>query len=345
MTKQMINLAVIGTGRIGRVHAETIATQVPYANLVAVADVNEASVKEVAEQFNVKTWTTDYKELLNNTEVDAVVICSSTDTHAQIIEEAAAAGKHIFCEKPIDHDLNRIDTALRAVAEAGVKFQVGFNRRFDPNFLNVRETVNNGGVGDVHILKITSRDPAPPPVEYIKVSGGLFLDMTIHDFDMARYLTGSEVKRVHAVGRVLVDPAIETAGDVDTAVITLEFENGAIGVIDNSRQAVYGYDQRVEVFGSKGVISAENETPYRTTLANDNGIHQPLPLNFFMDRYTTSYKNEISEFVSSIVDDITPPVTGLDGRAPVVIGLAAQKSLVEGRPVECSEIEAMVATV
>jgi myo-inositol 2-dehydrogenase/D-chiro-inositol 1-dehydrogenase len=280
----------------------------------------------------------DYKTLLRS-DADAIVICSSTDTHAKIIEEAAEAGKHIFCEKPVDHDLSKIDRALSAVQKNRVKLQVGFNRRFDPNFKHVRDVVASGGVGDVRIVRITSRDPGPPPIEYIKVSGGIFLDMTIHDFDMARYLTGSEVTQVHAIGRVRVDEKIGAVGDIDTAIITLEFANGAIGTIDNCREAVYGYDQRVEVFGSAGVISAENNTPHRTVLGNKNGMHSALPLNFFMDRYTESYVQEMREFVSSVLNDTVPPVTGSDGRAPVVIGIAAKRSLLEGRPVKVSEVE------
>ena len=197
--------------------------------------------------------------------IDAVFICSSTDTHSPISIEAAKAGKHIFCEKPIDHDLDKIQEVLKAVKESGVKYQVGFNRRFDRNFKHVRDVVAGGGIGDVQIVKVTSRDPEAPPISYVKVSGGIFVDMTIHDFDMVRYLSGSEVEEVSTFGACLVDPAIGQAGDVDTCIITLRFKNGALGVIDNSRQAVYGYDQRVEVFGSKGMIAAENETPNNTT--------------------------------------------------------------------------------
>jgi myo-inositol 2-dehydrogenase/D-chiro-inositol 1-dehydrogenase len=224
------------------------------------------------------------------------------------------------------------------VEEAGVKLMVGFNRRFDPNFSRVQAIVATGEVGEPHLLRITSRDPAPPPIAYIQVSGGIFLDMTIHDFDMARFLMGREVESVYAAGGVLVDPAIGQAGDVDTAVVTLHFAGGALGVIDNSRQAVYGYDQRVEVFGSGGVVSADNAYPNTATVSDANRVHRDLPLNFFMERYTESYVNELRAFVRCIVDDTPPPVTGLDGRIPVVMGYAAGRSLAEGRPVKLSEV-------
>jgi myo-inositol 2-dehydrogenase/D-chiro-inositol 1-dehydrogenase len=281
----------------------------------------------------------DYQAILENPEIEAVIICSSTDTHTQIIEDAAAAGKHIFSEKPIDFSLTRIDRALAAVKEAGVKLQIGFNRRFDANFARIREAVAEGQIGTPHILRITSRDPAPPPISYVRVSGGMFLDMTIHDFDMARYLIGGEVEEVYAVGGVRIDPAIGEAGDIDTAIITLTFANGVWGTIDNSRQAVYGYDQRVEVFGSQGMIRTGNDTPERTVLSNAQGVHSALPFYFFIERYTDSYIAEMAAFIRCIQDDKPPPVTGLDGRIPVLIGRAALRSLTEGRPVRLDEIE------
>jgi myo-inositol 2-dehydrogenase/D-chiro-inositol 1-dehydrogenase len=255
-----------------------------------------------------------------------------------MIEEAAAAGKHIFCEKPIDFDLARIDRALAAVEDAGVKLQIGFNRRFDPNFKRVHDLVAEGKVGQPHILRITSRDPAPPPIEYVKVSGGIFLDMTIHDFDMARYLVGSEVEEIYAAGGVMVDPRIGQAGDIDTAVITLRFENGVVGTIDNSRQAVYGYDQRVEVFGSGGCVSADNNYPNTAVVSDGRRVHRDLPLNFFMERYVDSYVAEMEAFIQCVQLDMEPPVSGLDGRIPVIMGYAAQKSYAENRPVKLSEI-------
>lgn len=343
--KKQVTIGVIGAGRIGQVHAEHLAHRIPGAQLAYISDINTSAAESLAQRLSVPNLIVakDYHDVLASN-VEAVVICSSTDTHSRIIEEAAAAGKHIFCEKPIDHELAKIDRALAAVKKADVKFQVGFNRRFDPNFSHVQQVIASGKIGKPHIVRITSRDPAPPPVAYIKVSGGIFLDMTIHDFDMARFLTGSEVTRVFALGAVMIDPAIGAAGDIDTAVITLEFANGAIATIDNSRQAVYGYDQRIEVFGSEGVISADNNTPHRTTFGDKEGMHAPLPLNFFMDRYTESYIKEMLAFVTAIADDVATPVSGLDGRAPVVIGLAAKMSLHSGMPVLISDVEKHILT-
>jgi myo-inositol 2-dehydrogenase/D-chiro-inositol 1-dehydrogenase len=276
-----VRIGLIGAGRIGQVHAEVLASRVPSAELAIVADIFEPAAAELGQAYDIP-YTADYQDILKEDSIDAVAICSSTGTHAQIIIESAAAGKHIFCEKPIDHNLATIDAALKAVADSGVKFMVGFNRRFDPNFRKVRAMVAEGKIGDPHILRITSRDPAPPPVEYIKVSGGIFLDMTIHDFDMARFVMGSEVEEVYVQGAVLVDPAIGEAGDIDTAIVSLKFANGAVGTIDNSRQAVYGYDQRVEVFGSKGMIQAGNETPTTTIFSHAGAIESEKPLYFFL---------------------------------------------------------------
>ncbi|MBN2329828.1 MAG: inositol 2-dehydrogenase [Candidatus Omnitrophica bacterium] len=337
-TRSEVSIGLIGTGRIGKVHAEHIAYRIPHARLEAVCDVNFSSAQECAARFQIPHVYDKAEPIFANEKIDAVVICSSTDTHAQLIEQAAAAGKQIFCEKPIDYNLARIDQTLQAVKKAGVKFQVGFNRRFDPNFQEVHRTIVEGAIGEPHIVRITSRDPAPPPIDYIHASGGMFLDMTIHDFDMARYLAGSEVISLYAAGGVLVDPRIGEAGDIDTAVITLHFANGAIGTIDNSRQAIYGYDQRVEVFGSEGMIAAENNAPTRTIISNVDGIHSPLPHHFFMDRYIDSYIAEMKLFVSAIIEDAEPVVTGIDGRIPVVMGLAAQRSLQEKRPVALDEM-------
>ncbi|MCI0396674.1 MAG: inositol 2-dehydrogenase [Chloroflexi bacterium] len=337
-TKQRIRIGVIGAGRIGKIHAESIARRIPEAELAAIADVYLSAAQATADSFPAPLVTADYREVLKEPAIDALAICSATDTHAQIIVEAAAAGKHIFCEKPIDHSLAKIDAALQAVAQAGVKFQVGFNRRFDANFRKVREIVAGGKIGRPHLLRITSRDPAPPPIEYVKVSGGLFLDMTIHDFDMARYLVGSEVEEVYATAGVLVDPAIGEAGDVDTALVTLKFANGVLGTIDNSRQAVYGYDQRVELLGSTGMVTVTNNTPDGHIYSNVEGVHSARPLYFFLERYMESYVAEMKAFVACLVNDTPPPVTGEDGRIPVVMALAAQKSYLENRPVRLSEV-------
>lgn len=280
----------------------------------------------------------DYKEILNDPEINGVLVCSSTDTHSKISIEALRAGKHVFCEKPIDHDINRIKEVLDEVKKSNLKFQVGFNRRFDHNFKTIKDTVKSGKIGDPHIIKITSRDPEAPPAEYVKVSGGIFLDMSIHDFDMIRYLSGSEVEEVYALGNVLVDEKIGEAGDVDTAIITLKLANGALGVIDNSRKAVYGYDQRAEVFGSKGSVAVTNDTNSTAIVSTEEGIISEKPLYFFLERYMQSFADEIKEFVSAIENDEDVPVNALDGLNSVLIGLAATKSLKEGRPVKISEI-------
>ncbi len=334
-----VNVGVIGAGRIGRVHAANLAYRIPQAKVVAVSDIVVEAAEKLAADFQVPAVFQDYRSVLEDQPIEAVIICSSTDTHAQIIEEAAEAGKHIFCEKPIALDLARIDQALAAVARAGVKLQVGFNRRFDPSFRRVRDMVAAGQLGVPHILRITSRDPAPPPIGYIKVSGGIFLDMTIHDFDMARYLIGSEVREVFAAGDVLVDPEIGRAGDIDTAIITLRFANGTLGAIDNSRKSVYGYDQRVEVFGSAGMAVVSNTTPDTVVHSDANAVHAAKPLHFFVERYAEAYVEEMREFIRCILDDKTPPVTGMDGRIPVVMGYAARKSWQENRPVRLSEVE------
>ncbi|WHH61004.1 inositol 2-dehydrogenase [Petroclostridium sp. X23] len=336
MSKKL-KVGVIGAGRIGKVHTQSITYHIPEAEIKTIADVYIDNAKDWANSMGIQNTTNDYHDILNDPEIDAVLICSSTDTHSRITIEAAQAGKHIFCEKPIDFDLDRIHAALAAVKEAGVKFQVGFNRRFDHNFKQVHDLIKAGKVGVPHIIKITSRDPAPPPVEYVKVSGGMFLDMTIHDFDMVRYLSGSEVEEVYAQGAVLVDPAIGEAGDIDTAVITLKFKNGAIGVIDNSRQAVYGYDQRVEVFGSAGCINVSNDTPSSAVLSTAEGVIGEKPKYFFLERYMDSFAQEMKEFFDAIVNGKETPVTGIDGLKPVLIGLAAKKSLEEGRPVKIEE--------
>jgi myo-inositol 2-dehydrogenase / D-chiro-inositol 1-dehydrogenase len=333
-----LKLGVIGTGRIGKVHIATLVQSVPQAEVVAIADVNLQSANEVAKSFGISTVYSNYMDVINHPEVEAVVICSPTDTHARYIVDAAKAGKHIFCEKPVDLSLEVIKGAISAAATAGVKLMVGFNRRFDPNFLKIKQLVADGKIGAPHILKITSRDPAPPPAEYSAVSGGMFMDMTIHDFDMARYIAGSEVTEVYTKAAVLVDPAIGKAGDVDTAIITLTFANGAIGVIDNSRKAVYGYDQRLEIFGSKGMLCADNNYPENHRYFSGDGVHGSLPLNFFMERYLESYANEMKIFCDAVINNSMLPVDGKDGLMSVAIALAAKKSYLEHRLVKLSEI-------
>lgn len=333
-----LNIGVIGAGRIGKVHAENLAARVPGASVGAIADVVLTSAQEVAARLHIPKVSADYRDILRDPSINAVAICSATDTHSQIIIEAAQAGKHIFCEKPIDFNLDRIDAALAAVEKAGVKLQIGFNRRFDANYARVRQAIASQEIGELHILHIISRDPGPPPVSYIKVSGGIFLDMSIHDFDMARFLTGSDAVEVYTVAGVRVDPAIGAAGDVDTAFMVMQFADGATVTIDNSRKAVYGYDQRVEAFGSAGAIATDNLYPNAATISTGESIRRDLPLNFFMDRYTQSYEAEIRAFVEAVTQNKPVPVSGRDGRVPVVMGLAARKSHLEKRPVKLSEI-------
>jgi len=333
-----VNFALIGAGRIGIVHARAVMTAIPNANIVAVADYHVPAAKALAEQYRIPLHTSNHLEAVQQDSVDAVIIASSTDTHAAFIIDAAQAGKHIFCEKPIAAELGKIDEALAAVAAAGVKLQIGFNRRFDASFLRIRQAIASGEIGTPHLLHIISRDPAPPPIDYIKVSGGIFFDMTIHDFDMARYLFG-EVDEIYAAGAVRVDPAIGEAGDIDTALITLKFANGAIGTIDNSRQAVYGYDQRVEAFGSKGSASNTNLYPDAVTISTASAVQRgSLPMHFFLERYMDSYERELHAFVDCIVNDEPVPVSGYDGRVPVVMAMAARKSYKENRLVKLSEI-------
>jgi myo-inositol 2-dehydrogenase / D-chiro-inositol 1-dehydrogenase len=333
----LTRIAVIGVGRIGSMHADLLARRVPGATVTAVFDSNAASAQGVGASLGVPV-AGSIDEVLTAPDVDAVAICTTTDTHADLIVEAAHAGKAIFCEKPVSLDLETVDRALAAVEEAGVPFQIGFNRRFDPAHASVREAVASGQVGDPHLVRISSRDPAPPPMEYVRHSGGIFLDMTIHDFDMARFVTGSEVVEVFARGAVRVDPAFADAGDVDTAIVTLVHENGCLTSIDNSRRAVYGYDQRVEVFGSDGMAASENPLAHSAVLRTAEGTQEPTLPYFYLERYTPSYLHEWEAFVSALAAGVAPPVGTADARAPLVIGLAAWRSLREGRPVRIQEI-------
>jgi myo-inositol 2-dehydrogenase/D-chiro-inositol 1-dehydrogenase len=322
-----LRIGVLGVGRIGRMHAELLSRQVPGATVAGVYDADpDAAQAAEAPAFDA------VDELL--AEVDAVAICSTTETHADLIVAAARAGKAIFCEKPISLELAEVDRALAAVDEAGVPFQIGFNRRFDPAHAAVREAVERGDVGEPQLVRISSRDPEPPPMEYVRGSGGIFLDMTIHDFDMARFVTASEVVEVFARGAVRVDPAFGDADDVDTALVTLVHENGCLTAIDNSRRAVYGYDQRVEVFGSRGMAASENPYAHSALVRTVDGTRtSPLP-HFFLERYVPSYLREWDAFVAAVRTGTPPPVSGADARAPLVIGLAAWRSLREGGPVK-----------
>jgi myo-inositol 2-dehydrogenase / D-chiro-inositol 1-dehydrogenase len=331
-----VRIAVIGVGRIGSMHAELLARRISGADVACVTDAHEETAAAVGAALGVPA--TSVEEALAG-DADAVAICTSTDTHAELIVAAARAGKAIFCEKPVSLDLTEVDRALAEVDAAGVPFQIGFNRRFDPAHQAVHDAVSSGAVGEPQLVRISSRDPAPPPLTYVKVSGGIFLDMTIHDFDMARYLAGSEVVEVFARGGVRIDDGFTEAGDVDTALVTLVHENGCLTAIDNSRQAVYGYDQRVEVFGSAGMAASENPLAHTAVVRTADGTRMPTLPYFYLERYIPSYLREWEAFVAAVDGGTVPPVSGADARAPLVIGLAAWRSLREHRPVAVAEVE------
>lgn len=335
---KQLNIGIIGAGRIGRLHAESITYAVPAARVTGITDVRPDGLTELQQKFGIAKIYATADEMLADDAIDAVLVCSSTDTHAEIAIMAAKAGKHIFCEKPVDLTPEKVQAVLDAVNEAGVKLQVGFNRRFDHNFARLRALVEQEKIGRLELVKITSRDPEPPPAEYAASSGGMFLDMTIHDFDMARFLAGSEIASIYVQAACLVDPAIGAAGDVDSAVITLQFQNGALGVIDNSRRAAYGYDQRIEVFGSKGAAQAQNDTPTTVTLSTQDGVTGDKPLYFFLERYMQSFRDEMRAFADAVLNDTPTPTSGEDGLASILIGLAAKKSVAEGRPVALCEM-------
>lgn len=337
----MLKIGIIGAGRIGKVHLESISYHVKNATVTAMADpfMNEETEKLI-RSYGVSKVTKDYKDILNDKDIDAVLVCSSTDTHAAISIEAINAGKHVFCEKPVDHSIEKIQAVADALKEhPDIKFQVGFNRRFDHNFAAIRKAYDDGKIGEAHILKITSRDPEPPNPAYIKVSGGIFLDMTIHDFDMACFLTDSDVEELYVNSAVLVDPAIGEQGDVDTAIITMKMANGALAVTDNSRKAAYGYDQRAELFGSKGMVATSNDTVSSAVISNADGVTGEKPLFFFLERYMGSFSEEMRQFTEAVINDTEVPVGIHAGLQSVKIGLAARKSVEEHRPVKISEIQ------
>lgn len=332
-----VNIGILGIGRIGKIHLQNLVTKID--NALVVAAVNPSLEGQAfAEKYNIPHVSSDADIIFNNPDIDAVMICSPSDTHAAYITRAAESGKAIFCEKPLDLSLSKIQEILAITKKYNVPLMVAFNQRFDPDFSKVKTMVEDGKIGDLRTLKITSRDPAPPPISYIKSSGGMFLDMTIHDFDMARYIANSEAKEVYAQGRNLVDPAIKKAGDIDSGIVLISFENGVSAVIENSRQASYGYDQRLEAFGSKGMVQADNNLKDTHRFWNKDGIHKSRLLDFFIDRYQESYLNETNAFIQSLLDGKNPPATGEDGLKATLIALAANKSMAENRPVKISEI-------
>ncbi|MDR2687115.1 MAG: inositol 2-dehydrogenase [Oscillospiraceae bacterium] len=331
----MLNIGIIGAGRIGKVHTQSIVNHVRTAKVTAIAD--PALTQETAEWakgLGIAGVTKNYLDIIEDPEIDAVLICSSSGTHSRISLEAIAAGKHVFCEKPIDLDVERINEVLEALrARPELKYTVGFNRRFDHNFRAIRRAVEDGKVGKVELVKVTSRDPEPPSAQYAASSGGIFMDMAIHDFDMVRYLSGEEVESVYAQPAVLVDPAIGEAGDFDSAVITMKLGSGALAVIDNSRRCAYGYDQRAEVFGSLGSAASRNDAASSVRVATGDGVTAEKPLYFFLERYMQAFATEVAEFIEAVVNDTPVPVDAQAGLAAVRIAIAATESARTGLPV------------
>ncbi|MHA1546771.1 MAG: inositol 2-dehydrogenase [Alphaproteobacteria bacterium] len=333
MDGQKFAFCQFGAGRIGKIHAANIAAS-DRASLAYVVDVDEAATAALTKKHGGQPATA--QDALNDPAVDAVLIASPTGTHADLIGAAAKAGKAIFCEKPIDLDLARVDQAASAVAQAGVPALIAFNRRFDPTLGGLGKAVANGAVGKVETIIITSRDPAPPPLDYIAGSGGLFLDMMIHDFDMAHWLLGEVPVEVFARGANLVDPEIGKAGDVDTAVVTMTTKSGKLCQISNSRRAVYGYDQRVEAFGAKGMVRAENRQDNALQFWTAQSVANPKPMHFFLERYAKAYQNELEHFLDCLEGKATPLVGMHEGRVALALGLAAKQSMESGLPVKIS---------
>ncbi len=325
-----LRFGVLGAGRIGRVHSKAIAGT-PGAALVAIADPIATAAQDMADAYNCDIRAIE--AIIGADDIDAVVICTPTDTHADLIEQAARAGKAIFCEKPIDLSVKRVRQCLKVVAAQNAVLMVGFNRRFDPDFIAVKAAIDAGHVGSVEMVTITSRDPGAPPVDYIKRSGGIFRDMTIHDFDMARWLLGEEPETVIAAASNLVDPAIGKAGDFDSVNVILRTASGRQAIITNSRRATYGYDQRIEVHGSLGAVAADNMRVANIEVAGANGFTRPPLLDFFMTRYVTAYANEIAAFVAAVTKGAPTPTTGADGLAALVLADAALESVQTGRAV------------
>lgn len=326
-----IRFAVLGAGRIGQVHAKAVSS-VPGATLVAIADPVEEAAKHISESYGCDIRTLD--TILSSDDVDAVIICTPTDTHADLIERFVKAGKAVFCEKPVDLDVERARRVVDTVAAENGQLMVGFQRRFDPDFMALKKAIDDGVIGDVEMVTLTSRDPGAPPADYIRRSGGIFRDMTIHDFDVARWLLGEEVTSVQAAASVLTDPAIKELGDYDSVNVILMTESGKQCTINNTRRATYGYDQRIEVHGSQGSVSAENHRESRIEIANASGYTRPPLLNFFMSRYTAAYANEIASFVDAVANGKPTVTTGLDGLKALELADAALRSVKTGKAVK-----------
>lgn len=326
----MIRVAVLGAGRIGRIHAGNVVIS-PKATLVGVADYVADAAEQLAQALGTEARSAE--ALLGDSSIDAVLICSPTDTHADYIEAATAAGKAVFCEKPVDLSSERIRVCLGKVAQAGKPLMIGFNRRFDPNFAEVKRRIAAGEVGAVELVTILSRDPSPPPASYVARSGGLFRDMMIHDLDMARFLLGEDPVEVHAIGSSLVDPEIGKAGDVDTAAVLLKTASGKICQISNSRRATYGYDQRIEVHGAKGMVRAQNIPVTSVEIADGSGFRTDPAQPFFLERYAAAYRDELDHFLTSVVAGVAPSPSGLDGLKAQVLADAATEAAFSGKPV------------
>ena len=332
-----IRTLIIGLGRIGKIHLGNLQA-IDEVEIVGICDPTDEA-KVFSNKAGLTFYQKDFTDVAGEVQADAIVICSPTDTHANYVSIAAKKGIDVFCEKPLDLSLEKVKQVLKTVNESKIKLMLGFNRRFDSEFQSVKEKIVKGHIGDIHTIKITSRDPSPPPINYIKSSGGMFLDMTIHDFDMIRYLTDKEIVEVYAKGDALINPEIAKAGDIDTAIINLTFEDGSMAVIDNCRKAVYGYDQRVEVFGSKGMVQSKNKFDKYTIIYSENGVTSALPQHFFLERYADAYKKEINHFIDCIRHKKTPDVSGFDGLMSLVLGLCAKESLNCNKPVLVSEID------
>lgn len=331
MQKQ-INVAVLGMGRMGQIHFRHLVQNITGAKVLVIADPL-AEHENFREKWGAYDLCAHPEAAIDRTDTDAVIICTPTDTHAALAAKAIASGKHIFCEKPLDLSLDVTRDLLRQASAAGVQLMLGFNRRFDPDVLEARKSIEDGRIGNIQIVKITNRDPAIPSIDFIRSSGGMFMDFSIHDFDMARYIMGKKVTEVFAKGLVFMDPAVGEAGDIDTALITLGFEDGTYAVIDNSRKAVYGYDQRIEIFGDKGMILVENNPQHHNTVFDAEGIHKALPLSSFIQRYERSYLKEMELFITALQENKSVPQTAEDVEMATVIAYAAQRSLREQQPV------------
>ena len=336
----MVRVGIIGTGRIGKVHIRALNSMLDHARIVAVADpyLDEKAVRDLVVSPEPVKFTKNVDEIFTDPSVDAVFICTPTDTHVEYSLKAIAAGKHVFCEKPVDRTLEEIRKVMTALEGKNLKYMVGFNRRYDHNFAAARKATKDGKIGKVECVRVTSRDPGLPSMDYLKGSGGMFLDMTIHDFDMVRYQAGSDIDEIFVESAVLVDPAVGEIGDIDSAAIVLKMKNGSLAVIENSRRACYGYDQRCEVFGSDGLITVTNDAPSNATISRADGVHAEKPYYFFLERYEQAYHDEVAEFIKAVENDTEVPAGIYDGLMGVAAAVAANLSMKEHRPVKMSEI-------